>query len=277
MRGAFRHVAGLYWGSGLATDVPSLAWYLLSSLVPLALGLTALASLVLGDYAEAQQLAAQVAGVLPEDVDDQIVQLVLRTDRDSPLLIAGSILGMVWASSLAIGVIEGCLVRLLDLESSDAVRGTLRNLGIAAALAVLIVLAVLVASAGAGLADELKVDGALARLAAAVVSTVFTAAVCAALYRVLARGSVSWTGAFAGGAVSGVMLQATPTGAGLYMRYVAGTTPVDLFLVLAGVLITCYLVGLGLLLGAGVAAGAHLDDGGEDRAATRATRSEARS
>ena len=33
-----------------ARDIPALAWYLLSSLVPLALGLTALAAVALGDY-----------------------------------------------------------------------------------------------------------------------------------------------------------------------------------------------------------------------------------
>ena len=47
-----RELVGLYWKSGV-TDIPALAWYLLSSLVPLALGLTALAAVVLGDYAEA--------------------------------------------------------------------------------------------------------------------------------------------------------------------------------------------------------------------------------
>jgi uncharacterized BrkB/YihY/UPF0761 family membrane protein len=42
-------LVGLYWDSGVANDVPALAWFLLSSLVPLALGMTALASVVLGD------------------------------------------------------------------------------------------------------------------------------------------------------------------------------------------------------------------------------------
>ena len=46
----------------------------------------------------------------------------------------------------------------------------------------------------------------------------------------------------------------TPTAAGYYLRYVAGSAPVKVFLMLAGVLITCYLIALGLLVGAGVAA-----------------------
>ena len=51
-----------------------------------------------------------------------------------------------------------------------------------------------------------------------------------------------------------LVLQATPAAAGYYLRFVAGHTPVQLFLMLAGVLVTCYLAAFGLLLGAGVTA-----------------------
>jgi hypothetical protein len=51
-----------------------------------------------------------------------------------------------------------------------------------------------------------------------------------------------------------VILLVTPTVAGYYTRWVANNTPVKVFLVLAGVLITCYIVAFGLLLGAGVVA-----------------------
>jgi hypothetical protein len=44
--------------------------------------------------------------VLPKDVRDQLVTLILRTKEQSPLLIAASIIGMVWVSSGAVGVIE---------------------------------------------------------------------------------------------------------------------------------------------------------------------------
>src|ERR1700742_760346 len=98
-----RELVGVYWDSGVGDDVPALAWFLLSSLVPLALGLTALATVLLGDYAQAQALAARASRVLPEDLHDQLVQLILRTKRDSPLLIAGSIVTMVWVCSGAVG------------------------------------------------------------------------------------------------------------------------------------------------------------------------------
>ena len=41
-----RQAVGFYWGSGLSNEAPALAWFLLASLVPLALGITALAAVV---------------------------------------------------------------------------------------------------------------------------------------------------------------------------------------------------------------------------------------
>ena len=51
-----------------------------------------------------------------------------------------------------------------------------------------------------------------------------------------------------------MILLVTPTLAGYYLRWVANNTPVKVFLVLAGVLITCYIVAFGVLLGTGVVA-----------------------
>src|SRR5688572_20066258 len=150
MRRALRELIGLFFDSGISDDVPALAWFLLASLAPLALGLTALAAIVLGDWAEAQALATRAARVLPEDAHDQVVQLVLRTERDSPLLIALAIAGMVWTSSGAVGVIGRNLARMLDVDQGHFVLGKLRALGVAAAVAVLILMTVLVASAGTG-------------------------------------------------------------------------------------------------------------------------------
>lgn len=247
-------LVGLYWDSGVANDAPALAWFLVSSLVPLALGVTALATVVLGDYAQAQAFSARVSGVLPKDVHDQIVQLILRTRHDSPLLIAGAIVSMVWVSSGVVGVLERCLSRLLGLSGVGLVLGKLRNLGLAAALATVIVLMVLAASAGTGLARRLGLNPTLIRVAVPLASVTLTMLLCGAVYRILGRGSLRWRAALAGGSVSGLILQATPTAAGYYLRYVAGHTPVELFLMLAGVLVTCYIAALGLLLGASVTA-----------------------
>jgi uncharacterized BrkB/YihY/UPF0761 family membrane protein len=254
VRRASQELVGLYWESGVSADIPALAWYLLSSLVPLALGLTALAAVALGDYAEAQALGARVSRVLPEDVHEQLVALVLRTERDSPLLIAAAIVGMVWASSGSVGVINRCLSRMLSVKGPNPVVGKLRDIGVAFAVAVLVVVLVLLATAGTGLVDRLHVNATLVRVAVPLLLLGVIVAICASVFHVLGRDRVSWHAALAGGGVSGVILLITPTLAGYYTRWIANNTPVKVFLVLAGVLITCYVVAFGLLLGTGVAA-----------------------
>jgi uncharacterized BrkB/YihY/UPF0761 family membrane protein len=254
VRRASQELVGLYWESGVSADIPALAWYLLSSLVPLALGLTALAAVALGDYAEAQALGARISRVLPKDVHDQVVALVLRTKRDSPLLIAAAIVGMVWASSGSVGVINRCLSRMLSIKGPNLVLGKLRDIGVAFAVAALVVVLVLLASAGTGLVDRLHVNATLVRVALPLLLLGVIVVICASVFRVLGRARVSWHAALAGGGVSGVILLVTPTLAGYYTRWIANNTPVKVFLVLAGVLITCYVVAFGLLLGTGVAA-----------------------
>ena len=253
MRRAWREFSGLYWGSGLCDDVPALAWFLLVSLVPLTLGLTALAALLLGDYAQAQSLAERAAHVLPRDVHDQLVQLILRTHNNSPLLIAVSLAVMVWVSSGAVGVLERCMSRLLARQRRGPLLGKARNLALAAALTVLIMFIVALASAGTGLVDRLGGDAALAlRTATPLIALAITVGFCTGLYRVMGEGAVSARAALLGGAAGGLILLATPTAAGYYLSVAASRTPVGVFLVLTGVLVTCYIVALGLLLGAGL-------------------------
>jgi len=254
MRRALRELVGLFFDSGISSDVPALSWFLLSSLAPLALGLTALAAVLLGDWAEAQALAARAAGVLPADAHDQVVQLVLRTHADSPLLIAGAMLGMIWTSSGAVGVIDRCIARLVGVDRGHFVVGKLRTLGVAAAVTVVIVIAVLVASAGTGFVERVGLDATLTRVLLPLVSTVVITLICAGVFHTLALGKLCWRSTLSGAVLSGVVLQVTPTAAGYYLRYVSGSAPVKVFLMLAGVLITCYLIAFGLLLGAGLAA-----------------------
>ena len=252
LRRAGREAIGFYWGSGLADEVPALAWFLLASLVPLALGITALATLVLGDYAKAQLVAEKLSQGLPRNVHQEIVQLILRTHRDSPLLIIGSIAGMLWTCSGAVGVLERSLSRLMGGSSKGMVVGKLRNIGVVAAVTVLVVMMVLVASAGTGVVRELRLNSALTRILVPLLSIGLTAFLCAGVYWVLTSGEARWRSALVGGLTGGVLLQVVPTAAGYYLRYVAGNTPVELFLMLAGVLITCYLAAMSLLIGAGV-------------------------
>ena len=133
-------------------------------------------------------------------------------------------------------------------------RGKLRNLGLAAVVTVVIMLMVAVATAGTDLVARLKINPTAIRLAVPLTSLALTTLLCGAVFRALAGEALRWRAAWAGAAVSALILNITPTAAGYYLRLVAGRTPVELFLMLAGVLITCYLAAFGLLLGAGVAA-----------------------
>jgi uncharacterized BrkB/YihY/UPF0761 family membrane protein len=161
---------------------------------------------------------------------------------------------MVWASSGSVGVIDRCLRRMLSIKDPDEVVGKLRNLSEALALAVLVVVMVLLATAGTGLVDRLHVNVTLVRVAVPLLLLGVIVLICATVFRVLAREGVTWRAALAGGGVSGVILLITPTIVGYYTRWVANNTPVKVFLVLAGVLITCYIVAFGLLLGSAVVA-----------------------
>ena len=252
LRRAVNEAIAFYWGSGLSNEVPALAWFLLASLVPLALGITALAAVVLGDYEKAQMVAEKLSESLPHNVHEQIVQLILRTHRDSPLLIAGSIAAMLWISSGAVGVLKRSLSRLAGESGQGIVVGKLRDIGVAAAVTVLVVIMVLAASAGTGVISELRLNSLLTRLVVPIVSIGLTALICGGVYWVLSGGGVRPRAALYGGLVGGVLLQVTPIAAGYYLRYVAGNTPVELFLMLSGVLITCYLAAMALLIGAGV-------------------------
>jgi hypothetical protein len=106
----------------------------------------------------------------------------------------------------------------------------------------------------AGILRQLGLDSTLTLIVVPMIGISPTLLICAGVYWSLAAGELSVRAALAGGVVAAVLLAVTPTAAGYYLRFVAGTTPVELFLILAGILFTCFLAALGLLLGAGICA-----------------------
>jgi uncharacterized BrkB/YihY/UPF0761 family membrane protein len=258
LRRAAKRVESFYWGSSLCDDVPALAWYLVGACVPLTLGIAALAALVLGDGARAEQVATRLASVLPPGARDQIVDLVLRTHRNSPLLLAVAVAAMVWAGAGATGVVERVESRLLGAQRLGPIALKLRHLGLAAGMVLMIALMAAAATEATNLRGRLgfPVPGWLL----SVVSALLIAAVCSLLYRYATTRRLSWSAAVRGGVPAGIVLELTPLIAGYYARAVAGRTPVQVFLVLAGLLFTCYLVAQGLLIGAGLAVGRELSE-----------------
>jgi uncharacterized BrkB/YihY/UPF0761 family membrane protein len=220
LRRAAKRVESFYWGSGLCDDVPALAWYLVGACVPLTLGIAALAALVLGDGARAEQVATRLASVLPPGARDQIVDLVLRTHRNSPLLLAVAVAAMVWAGAGATGVVERVESRLLGAQRLGPIALKLRHLGLAAGMVLMIALMAAAATEATNLRGRLgfPVPGWLL----SVVSALLIAAVCSLLYRYATTRRLSWSAAVRGGVPAGIVLELTPLIAGYYARAVAG-------------------------------------------------------
>jgi uncharacterized BrkB/YihY/UPF0761 family membrane protein len=253
LRRVGHEVGRFYWGSGLCDDVPALAWTLVTTLVPLALGLGALAT-VLFTKSSVRHFAEKAANVFPSEVHDQVVALVVDTRKHTPLLITLAVIVMVWTGSNAVGVIERCLSRLLERDRSDAVRRKVRHVGLAAALVVLIGAMVVVTTETTDLRHSLGVDGPVASAIGLPALGVVTILVCAGLYKLAPVGSMPWRSALVGALPAGIVLLATPTAVRYYMEAVAGGTAVAVFLVLIGVLVTCYAAAVALIVGAGFAA-----------------------
>jgi uncharacterized BrkB/YihY/UPF0761 family membrane protein len=251
VRRAINGAYQLYWGSGVCDDVPAMAWFLVTACVPLSLGIVAVASIVLGDAERANAVARKLAEVLPPGARGQVLELVLRTRRDSPWLLALSIGSMIWACSGATGVIERVESRLLALPRRPPVKLKLRHLMLAASMALMIALLAIAAVEATDLRNHLgiHVPGWVVSLG----TVPLIALICALLYRYATVRRLDWTPSVRGGLPAAVMVVATPLLAGYYTRAVAGRTPVQVFLVLAGLLFTCYLIAVGLLIGAGLA------------------------
>jgi len=169
---------------------------------------------------------------------------------------------MLWVGVGATGVVERVESRLLGAPRLGPVALKLRHLGLAAGMVLMIALMAAAATEATNLRGRLgfPIPGWLLSVA----SAVLIAGICSLLYRYATTRRLGWRAALHGGIPAAVVLELTPLVAGYYARAVAGRTPVQVFLVLAGLLFTCYLVAQGLLIGAGLAAGRELS---EDRAA----------
>jgi len=243
-----------YWGEGIADDVPALAYYLVLSLAPFALGLAALEALLLRDVLSALQVAETLNNFLPEAVHGEIRSLVVGTRDNSPLLLALALVAMLWTTSGGIGVIERCLSRMLDLERHHIVIGRIRNLGLGGLVAIAVILASLSISVVTDLSLELRPGKGFPGPLVLVFNALGSMVVFATIYRYAPLGRLRWRSALVGGIPAGLAIQAVPAIVGIYVSWAAGFAAVQLFLLLAVMLLGLYIVALVLLVGAGLAA-----------------------
>jgi membrane protein len=264
MRRALDRIFAFYWGKGIADDVPALAYYLVLSLAPFALGVAAVA-LRVDDQLTALSVAAQINRYLPDQVHGDIEQLILNTRRSSPQLLIVAIVAMLWTTSGAIGVIERCLSRLLDGERHNIVLGRLRNMGLGAVVAGGVVLAAVATSI---VNDVSFLDGIASPRLLLVGTALGSIVLFSAIYRFAPRAHLSWRSAFLGAIPAGIGLQIVPSVVAFYVSAIAGFQAVRVFLVLAVVLLAVSLLATIVLVGAGIAASAER----RARAASRRTR-----
>ncbi|MDX6720278.1 MAG: rane protein [Solirubrobacteraceae bacterium] len=248
-----RRLYEFYWGEGIADDVPALAYYLVLSLAPFALGLAALEALLLKDVVSAIAVADQLNRFLPEAVHGDIRRLVLGTRDNSPLLLALALFAMLWTSSGGIGVIERCLSRILDVPRHNIVIGRIRNLGLGALVAVAVILASLSTSVVTNLSYELRPGRGFPGPMILVFNGLGSMLVFATIYRYGPLTRMRWRSALLGAVPGGLAIQAVPAVVGLYVSAAAGFAAVQLFLLLAIMLLGLYIVALLLLVGAGIA------------------------
>ena len=248
-----RRLFDFYWGEGIADDVPSLAYYLVLSLAPFALGLAALEALLLKDVLSAISVADQLNRFLPEALHEDIRSLVLGTRSNSPLLLALALVAMLWTTSGGIGVIERCLSRILDVPRHNMVIGRIRNLGLGALVAVAVILASLSISVVTNLSYELRPGRGFPGPMILVFNAIGSMLVFATIYRYAPLTKMRWRSALLGGIPGGLAIQTVPAIVGLYVSAAAGFAAFQLFLLLAVMLLGLYIIALLLLVGAGIA------------------------
>ncbi len=253
MRRLLTWLHDFYWGEGIADDVPALTYYLVLSLAPFALGLAALEALLLKDVVSALQVAEQLNRFLPDALHDDIRRLVLGTRDDSPLLFAVAIIAMLWTTSGAIGVIERCLARITASPRHNIVIGRLRNVVLGALVALAVILASVSISVVSNISYQLRPGIGSFGPMILVFNTLGSILVFAAIYRYAPLRRISWRAALKGAVPAGIAIQAVPAIVGVYVEAASGFAAVQLFLLLAIVLLGLYIVAFSMLLGAGIA------------------------
>ena len=253
MRRLLSRLFAFYWGEGIADDVPALTYYLVLSLAPFALGLAALEALLLKDVLSALQVVDQLNRFLPETLHDDIRRLVLGTRDDSPVLLGVAIVAMLWTTSGAIGVIERCLARITGGPRHHIVVGRLRNVLLGGLVAVAVILASLSISVASDFSYKLRADSSIPGPTIIVVNTLGSILVFAAIYHCAPLARIGWRAALKGAVPAGVAIQVVPTIVGLYVSAAAGFAAVQVFLLLAIVLLGLYIVAMAMLVGAGIA------------------------
>jgi uncharacterized BrkB/YihY/UPF0761 family membrane protein len=240
-------VVDFYWGQGLAYQAPALAFYLVVSLVPLALGLTALAGLLFGDLLAPERVTSELADQFPVQIRDQIADLAGSVKNNSPQLLVISILAMIWTSSAAIGVIERTMTPIIGGPPFTIVWGRVRLLIMGGGFGLLVCAAIAFATLTAGWIP-------LPAWAVVALNTSGLLGLCTLIFHFAPSKRPRLRSALVGALPATTTLQLTPLLVGIYFSFGARFSPGGIFFSLAVILASCFVIAQGMLIGAALAA-----------------------
>lgn len=241
VKNSYQRLTTFWWGSGLAYDAPALAFYLLISLAPLSLGLSALATILFPETLSSQQIASYLGRLFPETVGDELQALASGSQQQTPWLLALSAILMFWTVSAALAVIERAESRIIGSANTALIFGRIRMLYLGALFTVVLLL-MLISFAERWLP-----------LPVSFLALPVTIGSLTLLYRLLPRARLPWANAFFGALPATLALLAIPQLVSLYFSSGFRPSLAGIFAGLAVFLISCYLLAVALLIGAGVA------------------------
>jgi len=239
-----------YWGDGIAADVPALASYLLISLAPFLLGVTAVGALITDPNKLVGGITNRFSGNLPPEITDSISSVIQKAHIDSPWLLALALFGCLWTCSGAVGVIARCSNRLLGKQPLPATLGRLHEMFLAGGVILMVVVMLLVGATAGGAIPALGLQTWWVPLTAWVVSLICLGT----LFIVAPRGGMRPSAAFIGALPVSLFLQLVPSLVGFYVRHVGAGSVANIFFLLVILVIGCSLSAQGILISVGIAA-----------------------
>lgn len=250
------YIANFYWGSGIAADVPALSYFLLISLAPFLLGVTAIGALVSSTDGLVQGITGRATSSLPPDLSKAITSLVQQTHIDSPWLLALALFGCLWTCSGAVGIIARCANRLLDRQPFVASLGRIYEMFLAGGVVVLVVVMMAVGAAAGGYASSWHLP--FGTLLIPLTAWFITLACLTMLFAVAPRGGMRIGAAFIGAMPASLFLQAVPAIVGLYVSNAATVNVARIFFLLVILVIGCSISAQAILISTGIACRWHL-------------------